>query len=97
MRIAKVIGNAYATLKHEKLKGIKLMIVQPINPDGDINGEAVIVADYLNTAVGNLVFWIGDGSTICNITGERSIPLRGCILGIIDVVDMKNKGKFLEG
>ena len=97
MRIAKVIGNAYATLKHEKLKGIKLMIIQPINPYGDNNGKAIIVADYLNTGVGNIVFWIGDGSTICKINGDRSIPLRGCILGIIDVIDMKNKGKTLEG
>jgi len=97
MRIAKVIGNTYATLKHERLKGIKLMIIQPVNPDGGVSGEAIIVADYLNTSVGNLVFWIGDGSTICKITGERSIPLRGCILGIIDVIDMKSKGKILEG
>lgn len=97
MRIAKVIGNAYATLKHEKLKGIKLMIIAPINPDGDIIGKAIIVADYLNTAIGNLVFWIEDGSTICKITGGRSIPLRGAILGIIDSIDMKNKGKVLEG
>ena len=97
MRIAKVIGNAYATLKHEKLKGIKLMIITPVDPDGDIKGKAIIVADYLNAGIGNLVFWIEDGSTICKITGERSIPIRGCILGIIDCIDMKNKGKVLEG
>jgi len=97
MRIAKVIGNAYATLKHEKLKGIKLMIIQPINPDGDFKGKPIMVADYLNTAIGNLVFWIEDGATICKVTGERSIPLRGSILGIIDSLDMKNKGKVLEG
>ena len=97
MRIAKVIGNAYATLKHEKLKGIKLMIIAPVDPDGDIKGKAIIVADYLNAGIGNLVFWIEDGSTICKITGERSIPIRGCILGIIDCIDMKNKNKVLEG
>jgi ethanolamine utilization protein EutN len=97
MRIAKVIGNAYATLKHEKLKSIKLMVIQPINPDGDFKGKAIIVADYLNTAIGNIVYWIEDGSTICKATGERSIPLRGCILGIIDSIDMKNEGKILVG
>ena len=97
MRIAKVIGNAYATLKHEKLKGIKLMIIQPINPDGDFKDKPIIVADYLDTAIGNLVFWIEDGLTICKATGERSIPIRGAILGIIDSIDIKNQGKVLEG
>jgi ethanolamine utilization protein EutN len=97
MRIAKVIGNAYATLKHEKLKGIKLMVIQPIGPDGGFKNKPIIVADYLNTAIGNIVFWIEDGSTICKITGEKSIPLRGCILGIIDNIDMKSTGRTLEG
>ena len=97
MRIAKVIGNAYATLKHEKLKGIKLMIIQPINPEGNFKGRPIIVADYLNTAIGNLVFWIEDGTTICKVNEERSIPLRGAILGIIDSIDMKKKGIVLEG
>lgn len=97
MRVAKVIGNVYATLKHEKLKGIKLMIIQPVNPDGEAMGRSIIVADYLNAAIGNFVYWIEDGSTICKIIGERSIPLRGCIVGLIDSIDMNKTGKVLKG
>lgn len=97
MRIARVIGNAYATLKHEKLKGIKLTVIQPIDHDGEAVGKPIIVADYLNAAIGNLVYWIEDGSTICKVMQKRSIPLRGCILGLIDSIDMKKIGKVLKG
>lgn len=97
MRIARVIGNVYATLKHEKLTGIKLTVIQPVDPDGSAIGKPIIVADYLNAASGNLVYWIEDGSTICKIMGIRSIPLRGCIVGLIDSIDMKKMGKVLEG
>lgn len=97
MRIARVIGNVYATLKHEKLKGIKLMVIQQISPDGRAAGKPIIVADYLNAAVGSLVYWIEDGSTICKVMQKRSIPVRGCIVGLIDSIDMKTTGKVIKG
>jgi len=97
MRVARVIGNVYATLKHDKLIGIKFMVIQPVDPLGLAIGQPIIVADYLNAAVGNFVYWIEDGSTICKIVGKRSIPLRGAIVGLIDTIDMKKKGSTLKG
>jgi ethanolamine utilization protein EutN len=97
MRLAKVIGNVVSTIKHEKLQGIKLMVIKPINPDGIESLRPIIVADYLNSAVGNIVYWIEDGTTICKVLGIRSIPLRGCVVGIVDKVDFKTIGKYLEG
>lgn len=94
MRLGRVIGNVISTIKHPRLPGIKLMVVKPIEPDGKRSSMPVILADYLNTAVGNTVFWIGDGSTICKIIGIRSIPVRGSIVGIIDSIDIKNNKKW---
>ena len=34
MQVAKVIGNIWATRKEEKLAGLKLLLVQPINQIG---------------------------------------------------------------
>ncbi len=89
MRLGRVIGNVISTMKHPKLSGIKLMVVRPVDPYGRKTSKPVILADYLNTAVGNIVFWIGDGSTICKVLGIRSIPVRGSIVGIIDSIDIK--------
>ena len=91
MRIAKVIGNAISVSKHEKLEGIKLQIIEPIDPEGNKISKPIIVADYLNSAAGSLVYWIEDGVTICKWMGIKSIPLRGSILGQIDRIDLKDK------
>lgn len=92
MRLAKVIGNVVSIAKHGKLKGIKLLAIKPIDSHGNEKGRPLIVADYLNSGVGDLVYWIEDGTTICKWKGLRSIPLRGCIIGIIDSIDL-NHGK----
>lgn len=95
MRLAKVIGNAVSVSKHEKLKGIKLLIIRPIDPEGKKISKPIIVSDYLNTATGSLVFWIEDGITICKWMGKKSIPLRGSIIGQVDSIDLKDK--VIEG
>ncbi len=97
MRLGRVIGNVVSVIKHEGLDGIKLVIVEPIDEDGKPKGPPLILADYLNAADGNVVFWIEDGSTICKWVGIRSIPLRGCIIGIVDQIDMHQSNKVLEG
>ena len=91
MRLAKVIGNAVSVSKHEKLEGIKLQIIKPIDPEGKKISDPIMVADYLNSAAGSLVFWIEDGVTICKWMGTKSIPLRGSIVGQIDKIDLKDK------
>jgi len=91
MRLAKVIGNAVSVSKHEKLEGIKLQVIKPIDPEGKKISKPIIVADYLNSAAGSLVYWIEDGVTICKWMGIKSIPLRGSILGQVDRIDLKDK------
>lgn len=97
MRLGKVIGNIVSTIKDDTLYGIKLMVVRPIDPDGKPIGTPEIVGDYLNSAIGNLVYWTEDGTAICKAFGKSNIPLRGCIIGIVDKVDQKDKKKVLDG
>ena len=91
MRLAKVIGNAVSVSKHGKLEGIKLQVIKPVDPEGKKISKPIIVADYLNSAIGSLVFWIEDGVTICKWMGIKSIPLRGSIIGQVDKIDLKDK------
>ncbi|MGM0366432.1 MAG: EutN/CcmL family microcompartment protein [Actinomycetota bacterium] len=97
MRLGRVIGNVVSTAKHEKLAGIKLMALKPVGPEGDTKGRKIIVADYLNTADGSLVYWIENGTTICKVMGKKSIPLRGCIVGLVDSIDMEGGRKVING
>jgi len=42
MQLAKVIGDVVATRKDEALHGIKLMVLQPLGPDGSAVGRTLI-------------------------------------------------------
>jgi ethanolamine utilization protein EutN len=97
VRYGRVIGNIVSTMKNEKLNGIKLAIVEPLDPEGNVIGNNEIVADYLGAAVGNLVLWIANGMAICDRMGRKNIPLRSSIVGIIDRIDMKKENKTIKG
>lgn len=97
MRLGKVIGNVVSTIKHERLKSIKLLAIKPVGPEGDIGGQKIIVADYLNAAVGSLVYWIENGVTICKVMGIKSIPLRGSVVGLVDKIDLESGKKVING
>lgn len=97
MKFGRVIGNVVSTIKHEKLHGIRLAVVEPLDPDGNAIGSTEIVGDWLGAAVGNLVIWIADGETICAVVGRKNVPLRGSIVGIIDKIDMEKAGLVIQG
>ncbi len=84
MQLGKVIGTVVATRKHEALQGIKLLIVQPLTPDGQPKGRPVVAAD--GTAMA------GPGETIFMIASREGAmvlekwftPVDHGIIGIVD-------------
>lgn len=97
MKYGRVIGTVISTIKNEKLHGIKLAVVEPLDPDGNVVGNNEIVGDFIGAAVGNLVIWIADGTTISKAMDKPSIPLRGSIVGIIDRIDIKSEKRIIQG
>jgi len=97
MRLGRVIGNIVSTIKNEKLKGIKLAVIEPLDPDGNVIGNNIIVGDYLGADAGNLIIWIEDGETMSGVMGIKNVPLRGAIVGIIDKIDMEGGNRVIKG
>jgi microcompartment protein CcmK/EutM len=44
MTLARVTGTVVCTVKVEALEGLKLMIVHPINPTGELIGKQMVAA-----------------------------------------------------
>ena len=84
MKTGRVIGNIWATRKDERLEGLKLLIVQPINLlDDEALREPIIAADIIGAGVGEKVIFVG-GSSARNATGSRETPVDATIVGIVD-------------
>ena len=81
MKTGKVIGNIWATRKEEKLAGLKLLVVQPINLLNEAPIETpVVAADIIGAGVGEKV----GGSSARGAAGSMDIPVDATIVGIVD-------------
>src|SRR5207237_2253717 len=47
MQIARVVGHGISTVKHPSLHGWRLLIVQPLTPDGQDAGAPLLAIDTL--------------------------------------------------
>lgn len=84
MKVAKVIGNIWATRKEEKLAGLKLLLVQPLDPlDGTGEKTPFVAADIIGAGVGETVL-IVSGSSARSAAGDMSIPVDATVVGIVD-------------
>ena len=83
MIVAKVVGLAVASLKHETLKTTKLLLVQPAGPSGKSHGEPFLAVDLVGAGEGELVV-VSQGSSARAVTGLNSSPIDAAIVGILD-------------
>ena len=90
MQLGRVIGTLVATEKHEALRGVKLLIVQPLDPEEQPNGEPVVAVDGTHMAgPGELIFMIGGREAAQLLPPERMFtPVDHGICGIVDQIDV---------
>lgn len=88
MKLARVIGNVVATVKHPSLNGRKLMMVQPIDPYGKDAGEQLIAVDTVQAGPGDQVLLLDEGTSARQILQLGNAPIRCVIVGIVDHVEL---------
>jgi ethanolamine utilization protein EutN len=85
MQLARVIGNATATIRHPSMQGWKLLVVQVLAPDGTSpDGEPVLTVDNLGAGAGEMVIVSSDGRGTRALLKSQTTPVRWCVLGIVD-------------
>lgn len=86
MLSAKVLGTATSTIKHESLKGRRLLVVQPYGPDAKTpDGEPLLAVDIgCGAGEGDQVMITSDGRGARESLGSDTTPVRWTVLGICD-------------
>lgn len=84
MQIAKVVGTAVSTVKHESLVGTKMMIVQPLGVDSAADGFPFVAIDGVGCGVGQTVMLTSDGRFGRTLLNHQHNPVRWTIVGIKD-------------
>ncbi|HEX2454770.1 MAG TPA: EutN/CcmL family microcompartment protein [Vicinamibacterales bacterium] len=87
MQLARVIGDVVATVKDRNLAGLKLLVLQPLSPDGDPTGRTLVAVDSVGAGVGEHVFFVrGREAAFPFYPAEP--PTDAAVIGIVDHWDL---------
>lgn len=93
MYIGRVIGDIVSTIKFESLKGHKLLLVQPLNPDMSEQDEPIIALDMVDAGIGDVVLIVDQGTAARTVLAMDYPTVRTLILGIVDRIDLKKEAR----
>ena len=88
MTLGRVIGTVVSTVKLEALSGYKILVVQPVDPQGEDLGAVTLALDSVQAGVGDTVLIIDEGNSSRMIVGDSMAPIRTMVVGIVDRVDV---------
>ena len=89
MTLARVVANVVSTEKHPHYKGQKILVVQPVDPQGKAKGKSLLAVDGVQAGVGDLVLVVDEGGSARSvIRDEQAVTIRTAICGIVDRVDI---------
>lgn len=83
MQLARVIGDVVATRKDEGLVSLKLLILQPLTPERQPAGRAIVAADAIGAGVGEEVFFVR-GKEASFPFHPAAPPVDAGVVGIVD-------------
>lgn len=94
MILARVRGNVVSTTKSEKLDGLKLLLVVPIEISSFAEkGQPLVAIDSVGAGEGEVVMCVGGSSSRqTSVTDGKPVDLT--IIGIIDSVELKGEMIF---
>ncbi len=88
MILARVHGPVVSTIKHPRLAGLTVFVVQPVDLDGQLAvGPELLAVDHAQAGPGDLVVVMREGNGIRQVLGDDKSPVQALIVGVVDAVD----------
>jgi len=86
--LGRVLGNVVATQKNARYGNARIMLVQPVNPNGTPRGGAILALDSVDAGEGDLVIVVQEGwSASTASTGEPGAAIDSAIVGVVDFIE----------
>jgi microcompartment protein CcmK/EutM len=93
MIIAKVMGTAVASIKHDALQTAKILLVCQTDASGNVSSEPFLAVDLVGSGEGELVI-VSQGSSARLATGHKESPVDAAIIGILNSLHYKEETIF---
>jgi microcompartment protein CcmK/EutM len=96
MIIARVIGNVVATRKQESHEGKKILLIQPLDLNGEPMGDVVVALDAADAGIGDRVLAVQEGFSAMTAVGHTESPIDAAVVGVIDIVTLEDRRASTE-
>ncbi|MDH5506663.1 MAG: EutN/CcmL family microcompartment protein [Anaerolineae bacterium] len=93
MQIARVVGTTVSTIKDEKIKGSKLLVLKPTDASGKEIGQAYVAIDLVDAGVGDLVL-SGHGSAARQTHITKDTPVDAVVMAVLDSLEVDGEMVF---
>jgi ethanolamine utilization protein EutN len=92
MFLGRVVGRVWSTVKAAGLETQRLLVIQPVTPEGEPAGRKIICTDSVGAGAGELIYWCrGKESSFPFLPGE--VPTDNTIVGIVDELQVNRAAK----
>lgn len=87
MQLGRIIGTIVATRKIDRLSGVRLVVMEPLDRHEHPTGPPVAAIDVVQAGVGQLIYWVGSREAAQAF--DPPFPaVDVAIVGIVDRVDL---------
>lgn len=93
MIIARVVGSAVSTIKVDRLRGAKLLVLREATPEDELFGEHFVAVDAVGAGEGELVL-VARGSAGRHTPLTQDQPVDAVIMAILDSLEIDGNVSF---
>lgn len=90
MQIAKVRGTVVSTHKEPSLRGVKFLLLQFLDEEGQLLPKYEVAADNVGAGMDEWVL-VSLGSAARQVGDSNTRPIDAMVVGIIDTVNVENQ------
>jgi carbon dioxide concentrating mechanism protein CcmL len=90
MQLAKVRGTVVSTQKDPALRGVKLLLLQIVDEEGNLQSKYEVAADSVGAGVDEWVL-VSRGSAARQLVGNEQRPLDAAVVAIVDTVHLEDR------
>lgn len=96
MILAKVVGTVVASQKEPSMEGLKFLVLQQVDLDGQEAGGFVVAADAVDAGVGEIVLY-ASGSSARQTARTDKRPCDAVVMAIVDTWEVGGHIKYKKG
>ncbi len=88
MLLGRVVAEVVATRKHPSHEDLKLLVVAPLDLEGNQRGAPVLAVDSVDAGIGDQVLLATDGWAATTAIERLQTPIDAAIIGVVDHVEL---------